>query len=161
MRAIRISVLCLTLAGSTGACARSQSEPGSQAADTQAQTAVVSDSILPDSIVEITWEWVGFSTPVEQITVDSPDRYTLRFGQDGRVAMCADCNRGMGSYSVTPDRHITFGPIALTRAMCPQGSLSDRFAREVGRATIWFMRDGDLYFDLPMDSGTLRFRRQA
>jgi para-nitrobenzyl esterase len=129
--------------------------------DTQAAAAVSADSIMPDSIVGVTWEWVGFSTPVEQITVDAPEKYTVQFGRDGRVAMRADCNRGMGSYSVTPDRRLTLGPIALTRAMCPAGSLSDRFAREFGRATIWFMRDGDLYFDLPMDSGTLRFRRQA
>jgi para-nitrobenzyl esterase len=155
-------MLMLALAAvAAGACARNQSESGTQAADTQVQVAVASDSTLPDSIVDVTWEWVGFTTPVEQVTVDAPDRYTIQFGRDGRLAMRADCNRGMGSYTVTPDRRLTLGAIALTRAMCPEGSLSDRFAKEVGRAAIWFMRDGDLYLDLPMDSGTLRFRRQA
>ena len=52
-------------------------------------------------------------------------------------------------------------PIALTRAMCPPGSLSDRFAKDVGRATSYFVRDGELYLELPVDSGTLRFRRQG
>ena len=41
-------------------------------------------------------------------------------------------------------------PIAPTREMCPKGSLSDRFARDV-----------DLYLELPVDSGTLRFKRQG
>lgn len=67
----------------------------------------------------------------------------------------------MGKYSVAPDREITLKPIALSRAMCPKGSLSDRFAKEVGRATSYFLQDGDLFLELPVDSGTLRFRRQA
>jgi len=51
--------------------------------------------------------------------------------------------------------------MALTRAMCAPGSLSDRFVKEVGRATSYFLKDGDLFLSLPIDSGTLRFRRQA
>jgi heat shock protein HslJ len=95
------------------------------------------------------------------IDVDQPDRYTIRFGRDGRVALRADCNRGTGGYSVSADHRITFRPIALTRMMCPKGSLSNRFAKEVGRATSYFLKDGDLFLELPVDSGTLRFRRQA
>jgi heat shock protein HslJ len=102
---------------------------------------------------------VSFTTPVETIPVAAPDRYTLRFEGPGRVALRADCNQGRGTYSVHPDRRIIFGPLALTKMACPAGSLSDRFARDVGRAAIWFVRDGDLYLDLPADSGTLRFRR--
>lgn len=45
-------------------------------------------------VPDVTWEWVSFTTPVEQIKVDSPDRYTVRFGNDGHVALKADCNRG-------------------------------------------------------------------
>ena len=44
--------------------------------------------------------------------------------------------------------------------MCPPGSLSDRFVKEVGRATSYFLKDGDFFLELPVDSGTLRFRRQ-
>jgi len=116
---------------------------------------------MPADVVGVTWQWVSLTTPVERLTVDAPERYTIRFDSAGRVALRADCNRGSGRYSVSADRRITFGPMALTRAMCPAGSLSDRFARDVGRAAIYFLKDGDLYLDLPMDSGTLRFRRQA
>lgn len=67
----------------------------------------------------------------------------------------------MGGYTVSADRRLALKPIALTRAMCPPGSLSDRFATEVGRATSYFLKDGDLFLELPTDSGTLRFRRRT
>jgi heat shock protein HslJ len=73
----------------------------------------------------------------------------------------ADCNRGSTSYSVSADRRMTLGPIVLTRMMCLPGSLSDRFVKEVGRASSYFVKDGDLYLELPVDSGTLRFKRQG
>jgi heat shock protein HslJ len=119
------------------------------------------DSALSPDVVDVTWQWVRLTTPVEQLDVDAPDKYTVRFGSDGKVALKADCNRGMGSYSVSPDRRLALKPVALSRAMCPPGSLSDRFAKEVGRATSYFVKDGDLFLELPVDSGTLRFRRQA
>jgi heat shock protein HslJ len=119
------------------------------------------DSTSSKDMMDVTWEWVEFTTPVEQMDIDAPDHYTIRFGSDGKVALRADCNRGMGKYSVTADRKLALKPFALSRAMCPKGSLSDRFAREVGRATSWFLKDGDLFLELPVDSGTLRFRRQT
>lgn len=71
------------------------------------------------------------------------------------------CNRGSTSYSASAGRRITLGPIVLTRMMCPPGSLSDRFVREVSRVRSYFLKDGELYLELPVDSGTLRFKRQG
>jgi heat shock protein HslJ len=84
---------------------------------------------LPPEVLDVTWQWQSFTTPVEQIEVQAPERYTIRFGSDGRAALQADCNRGMTSYTVTAERRIAFTPIALTRMACPHGSLSDRFVR--------------------------------
>ena len=125
-----------------------------------APSGTTTDSASPAAMLDVTWQWVSFTTPVEHLDVDAPARYTVRFGSDGRVTLEADCNRGTGSYAVTADRRLTLKPIALTAAMCAEGSLSDRFAKEVGRATSFFMKDGDLYLELPVDSGTLRFRRE-
>ncbi len=116
---------------------------------------------LPAEVVDTTWHWVSLTTPVEQVTVDAPDKYTIRFDKSGKVAVKADCNRGMISYTVSADRRIELKPMALTKAMCPPGSLSDRFVKEVTRASNYFRKDGDLYLQLPVDSGTLRFHRQA
>ena len=109
----------------------------------------------------VTWEWEGFSTPAEQRTIDTPDRYTIRFDSSGRVAVRADCNRGTGSYTATPDGQLTLTPMALTRAMCPPGSMSDEFARAVGTAARFDVRDGALLLTLPANGGTLRFRKTA
>jgi heat shock protein HslJ len=111
--------------------------------------------------LDVTWQWLRFRSPVEHITVDAPERYTIQFGRDGRVAVRADCNRGTASYSVSADRRIALGPIVLTRMMCPPGSQDARFINELGRATSYFMEDGYLFLELPVDSGTLRFRRES
>jgi heat shock protein HslJ len=139
-RLAAVIVLCLAL----GACA--SGEPAATS--------------LPPEVLDVTWQWQSVTTPVEQINVDAPERYTIRFGSDGRVALQADCNRGMTGYTVTAERHIAFSPIALTRMACPSGSLSDRYVKEVGRAGSYFLKDADLFLELPVDSGTLRFRRQ-
>ena len=117
--------------------------------------------MLPAEVMDTTWRWVSLTTPVESVTVDAPDKYTIRFDKPGKLAVKADCSHGTSSYTVGADRKLKLGPMAFTRAMCPPGSLSDRFAREVGRATSYFVKDGDLYLSLPTDSGTLRFRRQT
>ena len=135
--------------------------PASDSASGPGSPAAASDSTASMDVKDVTWQWVRLTTPVEQLDVDAPDRYTVRFGSDGRIALKADCNRGMGSYAVSADRRLTLKPIVLSRAMCPAGSLSDRFAKDVGRATSYFVKDGDLFLELPIDSGTLRFRRQA
>jgi heat shock protein HslJ len=149
------------------ACSHSHPEPSPLPASPQPVTlpATVSPGevapTLPAEVVDTTWQWVGLTTPVEQVTVDAPDKYTIRFDKTGKVAVKADCNRGTTSYTASADRTIELKPMALTRAMCPPGSLSDRFVKEVTRATSYFLKDGDLYLQLPVDSGTLRFRRQT
>lgn len=129
--------------------------------DLVAQAPDTSETVLPSDVMDVTWQWVSFTTPVEQVNVDAPERYTLQFGRDGRITLRADCNRGGTTYSVSADRRIALKPIALTRMMCPPGSLSDRYVKEIGRATSYFLKDGDLFLELPVDSGTLRFRRQG
>ncbi|MGH9870309.1 MAG: subclass B3 metallo-beta-lactamase [Candidatus Polarisedimenticolia bacterium] len=130
-----------------------------QTANLESTLAKEGKAALPAEVHDVTWQWVSFTTPVEQVTVDALERYTLRFSGDGTVAVRADCNRGKGTFTVKPDKHVALGPLALTRMACPPGSLSDRFVRELGRVSTWFVKDGELYLELPVDSGTFRFRR--
>jgi para-nitrobenzyl esterase len=120
---------------------------------------LAADVKMTEEIRGIEWQWISLTTPVEQVDVDSPERYTAQFGSEGRLALRADCNRGNGPYSITSDRQIKIGPFALTRAMCPPSSLGDRFVTDISRANSFFLRDGELYIELPVDSGTLHFRR--
>lgn len=150
----------LLLAATAPGCATAPAPPSPQ--PTPAGSApVVTSRGLPADVLEVTWEWESLVTPVETLAPDRPDRYTIRFERTGRVSVRADCNRGGGSYTVTRERRLSFGPIALTRAACPAGSLGDRFARDVQRVSSYFVpRGGSLFLEMPVDSGTLRFRRQ-
>lgn len=114
---------------------------------------------VPPELLGGSWRWVAFVSPVESLTIAEPERYTLAFLPEGRVALRADCNRGGGGVSFPEPGALRIGALALTRAFCPPPSLSDRFARDVARAARWALRDGALDLELPADSGVLRFAR--
>jgi heat shock protein HslJ len=147
----------------TNGCAPQAPPATPQATPAAPQPAVAAPSpgptALPSEVLDVTWEWESLVTPVETVKPDRPELYTLRFERSDRVTVRADCNRGGGSYTVSADRRIMLGAMALTRAACPPGSLSDRFVREIGRVSSYFVRDGALFLEMPVDSGTLRFRR--
>ncbi len=87
-----------------------------------------------------------------------PDRvYTMRLTPDGRAAFQLDCNRGSTSYTVGPSEPgrgaITFGNVAMTRAMCPPGSLDSRIARDMGYVRPYMMQGDTLSLSLMADGG--------
>ncbi|WP_273028626.1 META domain-containing protein [Massilia timonae] len=91
-------------------------------------------------------------------TRPQPDRvYTMRLTPDGRAAFQLDCNRGSTSYTVgagEPGRGaITFGNVAMTRAMCPPGSLDSRIARDMGYVRSYTMQGDTLSLSLMADGG--------
>jgi heat shock protein HslJ len=103
------------------------------------------------------WQWTSFTSPVESFTVDDPTRYQMSFMPDGRMAIQADCNRAQASYrSADSTLQITIG--GTSRAACPPDSRGDQFLRLLGNAAIASIIEGELFIDLPADSGTLRFK---
>jgi para-nitrobenzyl esterase len=118
---------------------------------------------VPPELAGTIWRWVSLTTPEETLTIAEPERYILRFADGDRVFLRADCNRGAGSVAFPEPGAIRFGALAITRAMCPTGSLGDRFAREVVRAGRWAIQrcGGELRLELPGDAGVLRFARQS
>ena len=103
-----------------------------------------------------TWAWIGFTDPAQQIAIETPLNYTLTFQDDGSVAVVADCNNAMGSYTVDgKSLKIEIGP--MTMAACPPGSRSDDFVKYLGAAAIYFFEDSNLYIDLMADGGTMAF----
>jgi heat shock protein HslJ len=154
-----VPVLLLSAVVAYG-CATAAPAPASPQPPPAGSATIATSDGLPADVVEVTWVWVSLMTPVETVTPDQPERYTIRFERTGRVSVRADCNRGGGPYTVTRDRRLSFGPMALTRAACPAGSSGDRFARDVGRVSSYFVRDGALFLEMPVDSGTFRFRRE-
>lgn len=92
------------------------------------------------------------------VTVEQPERYTLHFLADGRLALRLDCNRGTGSWQASPaaagpSGQLSFGPIATTRMFCPQPSLESRVGRDLGFVRSYLLRDGHLFLSLMADGG--------
>jgi heat shock protein HslJ len=84
-------------------------------------------------------------------------RYTVAFNADGKVDVRIDCNRGRGSWSSSGPNQLTFGPLALTRAMCPSAPLNDRIALDWQHVRSYIMRDGHLFLSLMADGGIYEF----
>ena len=116
---------------------------------------------LPPEVVGVTWQWIALTAPGEEVAPGAPKRDTIAFQPDGRVVLQADCNRGASTYSVAADRHLTLGPIALTRMACAPGSASDRYVAALDRVTRYDLDPGgDLVLELT-PGASLRFRRQG
>jgi len=115
---------------------------------------------LSASLTGVTWQWVSFTDPLEQITVEDPSRYTVAFDEAvdgaGQLAIKADCNDVAGTYTVDGSNiGIVTGPSTL--AACPEDSLDQQFLASLSNAVIFFFEEGDLFLDLWADSGTMRF----
>lgn len=101
--------------------------------------------------------------PEEQpsIIIDTPARYTLEFGDDGRATFTVDCNRGNATWQVEPAADsggLTFGPLALTRMSCPQPSQYTKVVGALSRVRSYLLSEGLLHLSLEADSGIMHWR---
>lgn len=112
------------------------------------------------SLTGQTWQWQGTVTPVEEITVADPSRYTITFNEDGTANIVADCNNVGATYTTDGSSlSIELGPSTL--ALCPPDSQDTQFTTQLAAAAIYFFQDGDLFIDLFADGGTMRFATAA
>ncbi len=91
------------------------------------------------------------------LTPDDAAKYAISFDRNGGVNVRVDCNRGHGSWSSAGKSEIRFGPMALTRAMCPQSALNDRFVKDWEYVRSYTMKDGHLFLALMADGGTYEY----
>lgn len=104
------------------------------------------------------WQWVGFEGgDGARLTPDDKTRYTVAFNPGGEVAVRFDCNRGRGTWQSSGPNQLEFGPLALTRAMCPPGSMHDRLVRQWPYVRSYVLKDGQLFLSLQADGGVLEF----
>lgn len=130
-------------------------EMGFQSGGAAAEYAV---SAEPAPLVGKTWQWIRFINPATgpEVIVE-PNLYTLQLLADGRVSIQADCKTGGGGYRLDGGS-ITITIEDASQTVCAANSRSDDFLRYLEAAAIWFMDETDLLFDLPMDTGTMRFQ---
>lgn len=84
-------------------------------------------------------------------------RYRLTFTADGGVQILADCNQGTGSWESTASGKLAFGRIAATQALCPPGSLHERYMAQFPWVRSYVMRDGNLFLATMADGSIIEF----
>jgi para-nitrobenzyl esterase len=84
-------------------------------------------------------------------------KYTIEFGTGGRLSARIDCNRGRGTWKATASSQLKLGPLALTRAKCPEGSLHDQIIKQWSFIRSFLIKDGHLFLVLMADGGTYEF----
>jgi len=93
----------------------------------------------------------------KSIEPDDRTKYTLSFEPDGGVVARIDCNRGHATWKSEAPNQLALGPLALTRMMCPDGSMHDRVAADWGAVRTFAIRDGHLILSLMADGGTYEY----
>lgn len=99
-------------------------------------------------------------------TRPQPDRlYTLRFTADGNAQLQLDCNRANTRFTQTPAESasgaLSFGALAMTRAMCPAGSLDSRISRDLEHVRTYRLQNDRLVMSLAADGGIHVWTREA
>ena len=113
-----------------------------------------------DSLAGTSWELVKIQGSDDTVVVpDDKSTYTLTFAPDGSLSARIDCNRGRGTWKSSGPNQLELGPMALTRAVCPPGSLHDRMVRQLPFVRSYVIKDGRLFLSLMADGGIYEFER--
>ena len=150
--ALAVGVLALVVAACAATDAGAPLMPGSVNAPPP-PLVLPGDALLTGT----TWSWrETVMSDDKRIKPDAPERYTLLFQPGGAVAVRADCNRGSGRYELNGGS-LSFGPMALTRAMCPPGSMDSEFMKQLGGVSGQLFKGDELVLTLKFDSGSMFF----
>jgi heat shock protein HslJ len=105
-----------------------------------------------------TWQLVRFQGGDDRILTPSDrSHYTLAFEDGGRVAARVDCNRGRATWKAGASGQVEMGPLLLTRAKCPDGSLHDQIVKQWPAIRSFVLKDGHLFLSLMADGGVYEF----
>jgi para-nitrobenzyl esterase len=108
----------------------------------------------PQSLAGTSWQLVRFQGGDGRVLVpDERAKYTVTFGGDGVVNVRFDCNRGRGGWKSAQKNQLELGPMALTRAMCPPGSLHDQLVKQWPYIRSYTLKEGRLFLALMADGG--------
>ena len=106
----------------------------------------------------ISWQLVKYQGGGGAILVpDDKTKYTVAFANNGNVNVRFDCNRGRGVWILNGPNQLSFGPLALSRATCPPGSLHDQLVRQWPFIRSYVVQGGQLYLSLMANGGSYQF----
>jgi para-nitrobenzyl esterase len=104
------------------------------------------------------WQLVKFQGSDDKTLIpDDMTKYTIAFAEDGGLSVRIDCNRGRGTWKSSGPTQVQFGLLALTRAMCPPGSLHDQIVKHWEFVRSYILKDGHLFLSLMADGGIYEF----
>jgi heat shock protein HslJ len=115
----------------------------------------------PHPLAGSEWKLAAIDTTGSTTTLTAAlqARHTLSFGEEGRLALQLDCNRGRASWTAGKPRNgagaISIGPIASTRALCPEPTFGDDMASGLAEARTYVLTADRR--ELLIETGTLRF----
>lgn len=120
-------------------------------------------------LADTDWYLVGIQSmddAVGTVRPEDPFLYTMRLNADGTVAMRLDCNRANGTWTIEPSADSSngsfqFGPLAMTRALCPPPNLDERVAAQAEYVRGYMLQDSRLYLSLMADGGILVWEAQV
>jgi para-nitrobenzyl esterase len=119
------------------------------------------DPALPPAapgVAGTSWQLVQFQGGDGRVLKpDDGTRYTIAFDPAGGINVRLDCNRGRGTWKSSGAPDLQLGPLALTRAMCPPGSMHDQIARQWPAIRSYVIRNDHLFLSLVADGGTYEF----
>jgi heat shock protein HslJ len=117
-----------------------------------------------DPLTGTSWQLTSIESMSDEqpsTVIDDPAKYTVSFGQDGQAGFRVDCNRGNSTWTTnegaTDSGTMTFGPIALTRMMCPQPSADAKVAAALGQVRSYLLSGGKLSLSMEADSGIMHW----
>ena len=125
-------------------------------------SAVRSEPPAPENpLADTDWRLAGFQSMDDatgSVEPDDPSLYTMRLNTDGTVHMRLNCNRANGTWKAEPavdgdSGSFEFGPLAMTRALCPPPSLDEQIASQSEWVRSFLLEDGRLHLSLMADGG--------
>ena len=123
-----------------------------------ANTAMAQGPLPSAGLAGTSWQLVKFQGSDDKtLTPDDRSKYAIEFAAGGQLTARVDCNRGRGTWKSSGPNQIAFGPLALSRAKCPAGSLHDQIVKQWGNIRSYVIRDGHLFLALMADGGIYEF----
>ena len=121
----------------------------------------ITNSAAVNPLMGTDWRLVEFQSMDDSIGTERPDDpslYTMQLNSDGSVAMRLNCNRARGTWAAEPSGdgssgHFEFGPLAMTRALCPPPSMGESIAAQTSFIRSYLLKNGRLYLSLMADGG--------
>jgi uncharacterized lipoprotein YbaY len=121
-------------------------------------TAQVQTPPASPELAGTSWQLVKFQGSDDKtLTPHDGAKYTIEFAAGGQLAARIDCNRGRGTWKSSGPNQVQLGPLALTRALCPPGSLHDQIVKHWGYVRSYVVKDGHLFLSLMADGGIYEF----